>query len=134
MDLVRTPGCFVCGENNETGIGARFMAIPGMLCSFARLSLVDRFQGWDSIVHGGIIAALLDEACIYAALGTGKKAVTAELTTRYRKPVPCGQEVSLFGEVVMYRRQIARARARLVLGGEVCAEADARLFLGIGGE
>lgn len=129
MELVQTDDCFVCGGNNHMGLRASFQSHSELLCSFARVPLGLHFQGWEAIVHGGILAALLDEACIYAALGLNRRAVTAELQVRYHKPVPCGCEAVLFGEVAGYRRTVANARSRLVVAGEVCATAEARLFL-----
>lgn len=129
MQLTKTENCFVCGDENRHGLQARFQTNGNLLCSFGSVVLAETFQGWGNIAHGGIIAALLDEACIYAAMSLGKKAVTAELQIRYRKPVPCGCEVTLFGEVVKQRKQLVLTRARLVLAGEICAEAEARIFL-----
>jgi uncharacterized protein (TIGR00369 family) len=129
MELTRAGKCFVCGENNPSGVQALFRSNGDLLCSFCRVSLGERFQGWEGIVHGGIIASLLDEACIYAAFGLEGLAVTADLRLRYLKPVPCGYEVTLFGEVVKHRKHIVHTRSRLVFDGEICAEAEAKLFL-----
>lgn len=129
MLVTKTDGCFVCGEDNRHGLQATFRSNGDLLCSFGSVVLGDSFQGWGQIVHGGILSALLDEACIYAAMGLGQQAVTAELQVRYRKPVPCGHQVIIFGEVIKHRRQMVQARSRLVLAGEVHAEAEARLFL-----
>ncbi len=129
MQLSKTENCFVCGDDNRHGLQARFQSNGELMCSFGSVLIGKTFQGWGMIVHGGILAALLDEACIYAAMPLGQQAVTAELQVRYRKPVPCGQVVTLFGEVLTHRRQVVTARSRLVLTGEVYAEAEARLFL-----
>ena len=129
MQLSKTGNCFVCGNDNRHGLRATFQSNGDLMCSFGSVLLGETFQGWGQIVHGGILAALLDEACIYAVMSLGQQAVTAELQVRYRKPVPCGQVVTLFGEVLKHRRQVVMARSRLVLAGEVYAEAEARLFL-----
>lgn len=129
MQLTKTENCFVCGEDNRHGLQAIFQSNGDLLCSFGSVVLAETFQGWGQIVHGGILAALLDEACIYAAMSLGKKAVTAELQIRYRRPVPCGCQITLFGEVIKHRKQLVLACSRLVLAGEVCAEAEARIFL-----
>ncbi len=80
-------------------------------------------------MHGGVIASLLDEACIYAGRALAETLMTAELSVRYRKPVSVGQEVTIQGEVVERRRKVLRVKARLEAAGELCAEADAKLFL-----
>lgn len=129
MQLSKTDSCFVCGGHNPMGIKASFQTDHDLLCAFSRVTLEEHFQGWGRIAHGGVLAALLDETCIYAAMGLGGQAVTAELQVRYRKPVPCGCEITLFGEVLSHRRRIVRVRARLVVSGDICAEAEARLFI-----
>lgn len=130
MQLTKTVNCFVCGNDNRNGLHAAFQTNGNLMCSFGSVLLGETFQGWGQIVHGGILAALLDEACIYAVMPLGQQAVTAELQVRYRKPVPCGQTVTLFGEVIKHRRHVVTARSRLALAGEIYAEAEARLFLG----
>ena len=129
MDLDKDRGCFVCGQENSTGLQAVFNCDPENLRSFCRLTLGERFQGWQGVVHGGVIASLLDEACIYAGRSLAETLVTAELSVRYRKPVPVGQEVTVQGEVLERRRKVLKVRARLELDGELHVEAEARIFL-----
>lgn len=128
-DLDKDRGCFVCGQENSSGLQANFSCDKELLQSSCRLTIDRQFQGWPEIVHGGVIASLLDEACIYAARGLAKSLVTAELSVRYRHPVSVGQEVTVLGEVVERRRKILRVKARLEADGELCAEADAKVFL-----
>jgi uncharacterized protein (TIGR00369 family) len=129
VQVVRTDGCFVCGLENQSGLKATFTTDQENHRSSCRLTLDERFQGWENVVHGGVIAALLDEACIYAGLGLGRQLVTAELAVRFRKPLPVGQEVVVTGEVVEIRRKVLRVKASLSVGDEVHAEAESRVFL-----
>lgn len=129
MQVTRTDGCFVCGKDNGAGLQATFTTDRENHRSFCRLTIAPRFQGWQDVVHGGVIAALLDEACIYAGLGLDKQLVTAELTVRYKKPLLVGQEVVVTGEVVEKRRKVLRIKAWLAVGDEVHAEAESRVFL-----
>ena len=129
MDLDKDRGCFVCGPENATGLQAVFTCDKELKQSFCRLTIEERFQGWQSIVHGGVIASLLDEACIYAGRALAETLVTAELSVRYRKPVPVGQEITIQGEVLEQRRKVLKVKARLEINGEVYAEADGRVFL-----
>lgn len=129
MNLEKDLGCFVCGPDNATGLQAAFTCDKELKQSFCRLTIDERFQGWESIVHGGVIASLLDEACIYAGRALAETLVTAELSVRYRKPVPVGQEITIRGEVMEQRRKVLKVKARLELSGELYAEADGRVFL-----
>lgn len=129
MNLDKDRSCFVCGPDNVTGLQAVFTCDKELHQSFCCLTIEDRFQGWQGIVHGGVIASLLDEACIYAGRALADTLVTAELTVRYRKPVSVGQELTILGEVMERRRNILCVKARLESAGEIYAEADAKLFL-----
>jgi len=129
MEVTTTSHCFVCGVDNDAGLGAIFTTDRELNRSFCRLTLDTRFQGWRDVVHGGIIAALLDEACIYAGLGIGKQLVTAELTVRYKKPLPVGEEIFITGEVVEKRRKVLRVKARIMVADDVYAEAESRVFI-----
>jgi uncharacterized protein (TIGR00369 family) len=59
--------------------------------------------GAPGVLHGGVQAALLDEA-LGVAVRTGvedeERVVTAEFQLRYRRPVPLGEEVVVRGELV----------------------------------
>ncbi len=129
IDFNKDRGCFVCGQENASGLQAVFSCDKELLTSFCRLTIGDQFQGWPDIVHGGVIASLLDEACIYAGRALAETLVTAELSVRYRQPVSVGQKVTIRGEVVERRRKVLRVKARLEVDGDLCAEADAKVFL-----
>ncbi|MEZ4599204.1 MAG: PaaI family thioesterase [Syntrophotaleaceae bacterium] len=129
MEVLKSEGCFVCGLDNPSGLKARFTTDRENNRSSCRLILDARFQGWADVVHGGVISALLDEACIYAGLGLGRQLVTAELSVRFRKPLPVDREVLVSGEVLEIRRKVLRVKAWLSLDDEVHAEAESRVFV-----
>jgi uncharacterized protein (TIGR00369 family) len=64
-----------------------------------------RYQGSRSIVHGGIIATLLDEAMAKLNRPDQIVAPTAELRVEYLRPVPVGEKI-----VVEARRTARRGR------------------------
>jgi acyl-coenzyme A thioesterase PaaI-like protein len=79
--------CFGCGPAHPSGLHVRcFRTEEGV----AAPVLVPRvYEGPPGAVHGGIVAAYLDEILGGAALrATGRPSVTGELTVRYVKPVP----------------------------------------------
>lgn len=129
MTFDKDRGCFVCGPENSTGLQAVFSMDRDNLSSCCHLILEERFQGWQGVVHGGVIASLLDEACIYAGRSLAESLVTAELSVRYRKPVPAGVKVTVRGKVLERRRKVLKAQARLEIDGDLYAEAEARVFL-----
>lgn len=122
-------GCFVCGSQNKIGLQAPFETDVATATSRAAVVLPEELQGWQGVIHGGIVAALLDEACIYACRAKAEQCVTAELQVRYRKPVPVGARVEVSGVLQDASRKIWHASARLEIAGTLHAEASAKIIV-----
>jgi uncharacterized protein (TIGR00369 family) len=123
--------CFVCGLENPNGLHLHFyQTSPGEVS--VRYRVPDKFQGYPGVVHGGIVAAMLDEATGRALMGTDPENTrfmyTARLDIQYRKPVPTGEELHIVGKATKVKRRSAMAEARIFSPeGEVLAEATAIL-------
>jgi uncharacterized protein (TIGR00369 family) len=120
--------CFVCGSQNPIGLKLVFSVDKTAQSASARIKVAAGYQGWSGIVHGGVIAALLDEICMHASMTLGNQMVTAELTVRYREPLPVETEVDVIGQVVGVQKRLVLARGRIEREGRVLAEADAKVF------
>ena len=121
--------CFVCGRENGNGLGLSFYEVgPDEVT--AEVVIPSHFEGYPGIVHGGIVAAMLDEIAGRAVL-VGEHEhfrLTAKLEIRYRKPVPSGERLQLRGVVERRRGRVAFALAQLNLpDGTLAAEAHAVL-------
>lgn len=91
--------CFVCGVETLTGLNLSFYDTAKGSVEATWIPRAE-FQGFPGIVHGGIIAAALDEAAtrtVLGANGSNRMVVTASLEVRYRKPVPVGAALHLTG-------------------------------------
>jgi len=121
--------CFACGVENSRGLGLSFYEV-GPDEVMAECTIPGHFEGYPGIVHGGIVATMLDEVTGRAAM-IGEHArfrLTAKLEIRYRKPVPSEQPLRLRGIVVRRKGHVAFAHSELILAdGTVAAEADAVL-------
>ncbi|RMG05405.1 MAG: PaaI family thioesterase [Nitrospirae bacterium] len=93
-----TGWCFVCGKENPRGLKVSFSASHGKAEAVFRADKT--LQGYRGVVHGGVIAALVDEASIKAAASVGIKAVTAEIRVRIKTPLHTGEEAVVKAEVV----------------------------------
>ncbi len=90
--------CFVCGVENPFGLHLNFYEEePGRVS--AEIIVPEHFQGYPGVVHGGIIAAMLDEVSGRTMLrgDPPRWMVTAKLDIRYRKPVPTETKIYLEG-------------------------------------
>ena len=121
--------CFVCGEKNPFGLSIRPRMDPERGESAAEGTFPEHFQGWAGIVHGGLVATVLDEAMIYAARATGLLCVTGEITVRFIKPASTGVAYTLKGRFLEDKGRIVLAESELVdASGEHVARASGKLF------
>jgi uncharacterized protein (TIGR00369 family) len=121
--------CFVCGEKNPLGLKLRLRTDPDRGESLAEVNFAEHFQGWAGIVHGGLVATVLDEAMIYAAGAKGFKCVTGEMTVRYVQPASTGIPYTLKGRFVEDQGRIVLAESFLLDSeGEEVARASGKLF------
>jgi acyl-coenzyme A thioesterase PaaI-like protein len=87
------------------------------------------FSGWRDMLHGGVVATLLDEAMAHATLAGGVRAVTARLEVRFRKAVPVGPPLLLEGKIVRRRGKMLDALATLSgEDGTLYAEGSSRFI------
>ncbi len=97
-------GCFVCGDKNQAGLQVKFYADEtGAVGDYVA---DERFQGYNGILHGGITAALLDEIMIKAVCALDVVVVTAEMTTRFKRPIRTGQKVTFRAKITNQRGRI----------------------------
>ncbi len=92
--------CFGCGAQNRIGMRLRFF-VDAEGTTVAPLRFARRFQGPHGFVHGGVIAAVLDEAmskAIHASEhGANIMALTRQMETEYLRPTPLGTALMLRG-------------------------------------
>lgn len=101
--LPHTRSCFVCGEANPLGLKLRFET-DGQI---VRATFTPRPEhiGFKGVVHGGIIATVLDEIMVWAcAVPTRQFAFCAEMSVRYLNPMPPGAAVQLIGKLTANRK------------------------------
>lgn len=119
--------CFVCGVSNPCGLHLRFFDVePGVVIS--EVILPEKFEGYPGVVHGGIIAAMLDEAAGRSQMGkeNPRFMYTARLEIRYRKNVPVGKPLTLVGRAGESKRRTAKATSAIYdADHNLLAEADA---------
>ncbi len=82
----RHPRCIVCGRKNECGLGLKFRLLPDGGVE-AEISCPDTFEGYEDILHGGVISSMLDGAMTNCLFARGLNAFTAELNVRFRHAI-----------------------------------------------
>jgi uncharacterized protein (TIGR00369 family) len=90
----------------------------------------DQFQGYPGVVHGGIVAAMLDEVTGRAHMDAdpNRMMFTAKLEIRYRKNVPIGQPLRIIGRVEKNKKRVTTSKGEIYgPNGDLLAEAEAIL-------
>ena len=95
---LRNEWCFGCGHQNPFGLKLTFEEQDETY--IARFTGRPQHQGYDGIMHGGIVSTLLDEIMARYLYAKGMNAVTARLEVRYLKPTPIGVPLLLKGRIV----------------------------------
>jgi uncharacterized protein (TIGR00369 family) len=123
--------CFVCGLENEHGLHLRFYKTAEGEVT-VRTTVPDHFQGYPGIVHGGIVASLVDEALGRVHMGAAEDPrfmFTAKISVNYRKPVPTGKPIRIVAHAVKRKRRTATSVCAIYgPEGDLLAEADAVLI------
>jgi uncharacterized protein (TIGR00369 family) len=134
-DIIRlepnpTNKCFGCGGDNSGGMKLTFEQDNVNRRIVGRFILGDRYQGGGGFAHGGIIALMLDEAMGKVCRFREVRAVTAELTVEYLKPVAVANEIIVEGrETELKGRNLFLAGEIRNESGEVLARAKSRFVI-----
>jgi acyl-coenzyme A thioesterase PaaI-like protein len=105
--------CFVCGEKNPGGLQLSFEIDREKKTLKTTFVGSPTYQGYDGILHGGIVSTLLDEAMAKLVYELGYQAVTASLEIRFKNPAPILEPLHVFGEITEVDPRLVRARARV---------------------
>jgi uncharacterized protein (TIGR00369 family) len=105
--------CFVCGKNNPNGLRLSFEIDKEKQILKTTFVASPTYQGWDGIVHGGILCTLLDEAMANLVYELGYQAVTASIEIRFKKPAPILEPLLVYGEVTEVSKRLIRAKAHI---------------------
>lgn len=119
--------CFACGQRNLAGLQMVFRQQGNRIS--ADFLPQERHQGFPGLVHGGIMASLLDETLGRTGALRREWLMTGTLDIRFRRPAAIGQPLRAWGEILRERRGAIEARGALEQpDGVVVAQAHG-LFL-----
>jgi acyl-coenzyme A thioesterase PaaI-like protein len=104
--------CFACGPDNPRGLLLRFEKNEAgeMTAEWIPESFT---EGFDGIVHGGIVSTVLDEAMAKAVVDAKLEALTAELRVRFRRHVASGSRVQIRGWIYSRNKRVIKTEAAI---------------------
>ena len=120
--------CFGCGKENPIGLQLEFVEKDQCYCT----TFIPRpeHQGYDGIMHGGLISTILDEVMARYINMKGFNAVTARLDVRFRQPTPIGQLLTATAKIVGKRGKMYEIVSEMTLpDGSITAQAKATIAI-----
>jgi acyl-coenzyme A thioesterase PaaI-like protein len=110
--------CFVCGKDNPRGFKIQVRYLEAEMAAETELALPREFQGWAEVIHGGILATMLDELMAHAVWHFAGPGVTLSMEVRFHAPLKPGEPILVRG--VLQTQNGSRRQAE----GEIIRLAD----------
>jgi acyl-coenzyme A thioesterase PaaI-like protein len=120
------PFCFVCSGSNPMGLALKYglQADGGVTATFLGNCAL---EGYSGLLHGGVIAAMLDGAMTNCLFARGIRAVTAELKVRYLAPIMSAESVNVRAWLEESSRHgLFLLRGEVIQGGKIKARAHSK--------
>jgi uncharacterized protein (TIGR00369 family) len=117
--------CFACGSNDGIGLGLKFHRNEDGAV-FGNFFADPKYEGYSGIIHGGIIATLLDSAMTHCLLMENVPALTGRLSIKYSIPIRTGTVVKLEARVVCQRHEMFILEGKASVDGKKVASAVAK--------
>ena len=117
--------CFACGKDNPISLGLKFETIDNNKVK-AVFKPKTEHQGYEGVLHGGIVSTLLDEAMVSAIVAQGLEAVTAELNIRFKEAITVNEELHIYGNIIQKKSKM------IITEGEIRNQNDKLKAIGKG--
>jgi beta-phosphoglucomutase family hydrolase len=106
--------CFACSQQNP--IGLKLKPVQHGEKVTAEFTAGKFHQGWDNVIHGGILYTLLDEVTAYAMLCHGiELGVTAKSEIRFKQLAPINEPIQASAWVTKLTKRLVEAKGVLSL-------------------
>lgn len=119
--------CFACGPGNPQGLYLQPRREGDLIV--AEFMPGTWHEGWQGVVHGGILTTILDETMAYALFLEGYEGLTARMDLRYRASVRTGDQLRVEARIVNRRRRVVDMDGVILRAGEVVLEGSARFMI-----
>lgn len=119
--------CMLCGTQSTFGLKLDFYNDQeGVVWAKAKGSIHQ--QGYQGILHGGFIAALLDAGMCQAIFNQGAQAVTADINIRYLAKIPLSADILIRGKINKRALSLYKMEAEIYVEQQLMAKSTARFM------
>lgn len=118
--------CIVCGANNPSSLKLRFVRSGEGVRTFFQTGRI--LQGYEGLVHGGVLCTLLDAAMTHCLFSLGIEAVTADLNVRFLEPVQSSDELEISARRLSGRGRLHVLEAAIFREGQLLVKASGKFL------
>lgn len=119
--------CMLCGSQSSFGLKLDFYQDQtGIVWATAKGSI--HHQGYQGILHGGFIAALLDSAMCNTIFSRGEEAVTGDINIRYLAEIPLTANILIRAKIVKSYLTLYKVEAEIYVNQQLMAKSAARFM------
>ena len=120
------PNCVVCSPLNDKGLHLKFETNNDSV--LAHFECDRACEGYPGMLHGGIIATILDGAMGNCLFARGQAAVTVEMTTRFRHPIYINRQATVHARLVRDADPLCLLEAEIVQDGQLKATSKGKFY------
>lgn len=111
MELIDDNYCFACGKENPIGLKLEFEYDEDEVK--VEFQPKKEHQGWDNVIHGGILFTLMDEAMARLIIEKGDMVVTSRMETKFLRPARVGENIVITGRIEKKDKKKIQASSRI---------------------
>lgn len=128
IELPHTAGCLVCGRANPRGMHLHLHVDEASGAVETHFTPAAEHIGFEGIIHGGVLATVLDEAMVWAATWRGRRfCVCGEMTVRFRKAAEVGKPLVIRASVESVRGRMFQTSGSVIDSSqEIIATAEGK--------
>jgi acyl-coenzyme A thioesterase PaaI-like protein len=94
--------------------------------TYAKFQGNNTFQGYEGILHGGVISTLLDATMTQCLFSQGIEAVTGDLRIRFLHPIPCNYTITVQAQIIKAKKPLYILKAEALYKEKIMARAEAK--------
>lgn len=119
--------CLMCGEDNPISFGLKFNK-ESEGCVSTCFTGNETMQGYDGIMHGGLLSALLDTAMAHCLLHENIEAMTGELNVRFLDPVACNSTMDITAWIDSSLPPLYHLRSQIRINNKIVCKAKGKFM------
>ena len=129
LELPHTAGCLVCGRDNPHGLRLSSSVDPDTGSVQTAFTPASYHIGFENIIHGGVLATVLDEVMVWSAIWvSGRACVAAEMSLRFVKKAVAGMPLIVTAQVTRSRSRMVETTGGIHANGDLICTATGKYF------